>query len=36
MISDNDVLVFDVIGFDLVLFLGDVNQDKGLDFSDIP
>jgi len=36
LISDNDILVFDVIGYDLAFILGDVNQDGVVDFSDIP
>jgi len=36
LISDNDILVFDVIGYDLALILGDVNQDGFVNFADIP
>jgi len=36
LISDNDILVFDVIGYDLAFILGDVNLDGVVDFSDIP
>ncbi len=36
LISDNDILVFDVIGYDLAIILGDVNQDGFVNFSDIP
>ena len=36
LISENDILVFDVIGYDLSLILGDVNQDQVVDFADIP
>ena len=36
LISDNDILVFDVIGYDLALILGDVNQDGVVDFAEFP
>lgn len=36
LISDNDIMVFDVIGYDLALILGDVNQDGVINFTDIP
>jgi len=37
VISENDILAIDVIGFDLVspLLLGDVNQDGEVNFFDI-
>ena len=35
VISENDILVIDVIGFDLATMLGDVNLDGVVDFFDI-